>query len=203
MSRTSEKQPLNPNTGLNICPSGVSKQVLGWTCLEIQVLWICFIKTLSPGSGGRTSVSRVHWKDWCWSWNSNTLATSCEELTHWKRPWCWERLKAGGEGDDRGWDGWMASLTRWTWVWVDSGSWKSSLNIWKIMFHVLLKSGLENFEHYFASVWDECNCMVVGAFFSILQYSCLEDPMNSMERPSGTSKLNHSLRLLLHTHQNG
>ena len=40
-----------------------------------------------------------------------------EELTHWKRPWCWERLKAGGEGDDRGWDGWMASLTRWTWVW--------------------------------------------------------------------------------------
>ena len=41
----------------------------------------------------------------------------------WKRPWCWERLKAGGEGDDRGWDGWMASLTRWTWVWVNSGSW--------------------------------------------------------------------------------
>ena len=42
---------------------------------------------------------------------------------HWKRPWCWERLRAGGEGDDRGWDGWMASQTRWTWVWVDSGSW--------------------------------------------------------------------------------
>ena len=38
----------------------------------------------------------------------------CEELTHWKRPWCWERLKVGGEGDDRGWDGWMASLTWWT-----------------------------------------------------------------------------------------
>ena len=47
----------------------------------------------------------VHWKDWCWSWNSNILATWCEELTHLKRPWCWERLKAGGEGDDRGWDG--------------------------------------------------------------------------------------------------
>ena len=54
----------------------------------------------------------------------NTLATWCEEVTHfWKRPWCWERLKAGGEGDDRGWDGWMASPTRWTWVWVNSGSW--------------------------------------------------------------------------------
>ena len=48
---------------------------------------------------------------------------SCEELTHWKRPWCWERLKAGGEGDDRGWDGWMASPTQRTWVWVSSGRW--------------------------------------------------------------------------------
>ena len=65
----------------------------------------------------------VHWKDWCCCWNSNSLATWCEELTHWKRPWCWERLKAGGKGDDRGWDGWMASPTQWTWVWVNSGSW--------------------------------------------------------------------------------
>ena len=46
----------------------------------------------------------IHWKDRCWSWNSNALATWCEELTHWTRPWPWERLKAGGEGDDR-WDG--------------------------------------------------------------------------------------------------
>ena len=60
-------------------------------------------------------------KDWCWSWSSNTLATWCDELTHWKRPWCWERLKAGGEGDDRGWDGWMVSPTQWTWVWANSG----------------------------------------------------------------------------------
>ena len=60
---------------------------------------------------------------WCWSWNSNTLATWCEELTHLKRPWCWERLRAGGEGEDTGWDGWMASPTQWTWVWVNSGSW--------------------------------------------------------------------------------
>ena len=46
----------------------------------------------------------------------------CKELTHLKRPWCWERLKAGGERDDRGWDGWMTSPTQWTWVWVSSGS---------------------------------------------------------------------------------
>ena len=50
------------------------------------------------------------------------FGTSCEELTHWKRPWWWEGLGAGGEGDERGWDGWMASPTRWTWVWL-SGSW--------------------------------------------------------------------------------
>ena len=68
-------------------------------------------------------ILNIHWKDWCWSWSSNTLATWCEELTHWKRPWCWERLKAGGEGDDRGWDGWMASWTQWTWIWVGSRSW--------------------------------------------------------------------------------
>ena len=65
----------------------------------------------------------INWKDWCWCWNSNTSATWCKELTHWKRPWCWERLRAGGEGDDRRWDGWMALLTRWTWVWARSRSW--------------------------------------------------------------------------------
>ena len=62
-------------------------------------------------------------ENWCWSWNSNTLATWCEELTFWKRWWCWEGLKSGGEGDDSGWDGWMASLTWWTWVWASLGSW--------------------------------------------------------------------------------
>ena len=72
----------------------------------------------------RRSVLGVHWKDWCWKWNSNTLATWWEEeLTHLRRPWWWEGLRAGGEGDKRGWDGWVASPTQWTWVWVDSGSW--------------------------------------------------------------------------------
>ena len=46
-----------------------------------------------------------------------------EELTHWKSLWCWEGLRAGGEGDDRGWDGWMASPSWWTWVWEKSRSW--------------------------------------------------------------------------------
>ena len=65
----------------------------------------------------------IHWKDWCWSSSFNILAPWCEELTPWKRPGCWEKWKAGGEEDDRGWDGWMASPTQWTWVWVNSGSW--------------------------------------------------------------------------------
>ena len=71
----------------------------------------------------KETVLNIHWKDWCWSWNSNTLAIWCKELIHWKRPWCWGRLKVGGEGDKREWDDWMASLTRWTWDWVGFGSW--------------------------------------------------------------------------------
>ena len=70
----------------------------------------------------------------CQDLRRSTLATWGEELTHWKRPWCWERLRAGGEGNDRGWDGWMASPTRWTWVWVDSGSW------WCAVVHGVAKS---------------------------------------------------------------
>ena len=64
----------------------------------------------------------IHWKDWGWSRNANTLAAWCEELSHLKRPWCWERWKSG-EGDNRGWDGWMASPMRWIWIYVDSRSW--------------------------------------------------------------------------------
>ena len=53
--------------------------------------------------------------------HAEALDIRCKELTHWKRPWWWERLRAEGEGDDRGWDGWMASLAQWTWVWASSG----------------------------------------------------------------------------------
>jgi len=92
----------------------------------------------STSPSKRRSVLTVHWKDWRWSWNSNTFATCCEELTHLKRPWCWERLKAGA-GDNRGWDGWMASLTQWTWVWVDSSSWWWT-GAWRAAVHGVTKS---------------------------------------------------------------
>ena len=65
----------------------------------------------------------LHWKYWCWSWSSDTLATWCKEPTHLKRPWCWERLKAGEAGDAWGWDGWITSLTQLTWVWASSRRW--------------------------------------------------------------------------------
>ena len=65
-------------------------------------------------------VLNIHWKDWCWSWSFNTLAAWCEELTHWKRLWCWERQKTG-RGDSTGRDDWMASPTQW--VWASSGRW--------------------------------------------------------------------------------
>ena len=67
---------------------------------------------------------------------------SIKELTHWKRPWCWKRLKAGGEGGDRGWDGWMGSLTQWTWVWASSGS-----GWWTEKTGVLQSMGLQRVGH--------------------------------------------------------
>ena len=69
------------------------------------------------------STLNIHWKEWCLSWSSNTLATWCEEPTHWKIPWSWERLREEEEEGDRGWDGWMASLTQQTWVWASYGRW--------------------------------------------------------------------------------
>ena len=128
------KDPPNQGYGFS------SSHVLTWE-LDYKESWVlknwCFwtvvlektlegsldCKEIQPVHPKKKSVLNIHWKDWCCSWNSNTLATWCKELTHLKRPWCWERLKVGGEEDYRGWDGWLASLTQWTWVWVNSGSW--------------------------------------------------------------------------------
>ena len=108
------------------CESWTIKKSEHWRIGAFK-LWcwrrLLFCKEILPVKPKRKSVLNIHWKDWCWSWNSNTLATWCEEPTHWKRPWCWEGLGAGWEGDDRGWDGWMASPTQWIWVWVNAGSW--------------------------------------------------------------------------------
>ena len=94
------------------------------------------VKTVSPKGN----------QPWIFIGISNTMATWCEVLTRWKRPWCWERLRAGGEGDDRGWDGWMAPPTWWTWVWASSGSW------WRIGNPGMLQSmELQRIRHYLAT----------------------------------------------------
>ena len=112
-------------------------------------------------SWGR-SVLGVHWKDWCWSWDSNTLATWCKELNHLKRPWRWERLRAG-EREDRGWDGWMASPTWCTWVWAYSGSWW-----WTGRLGVLWFMGLQRVRHDWATElnWTECERWTFGFCWS-------------------------------------
>ena len=121
----------------------VKAMVFQWSCMDVRVgLWRKLsakelmllywgvgkdsweslrLKGDQASPSQRKSVLDMHWKDWSWSWSSNTLTTWCEELIHWKRPWCFESLKSGGEGDNRGLDGWMASLTQWTWVCVNPG----------------------------------------------------------------------------------
>ena len=110
------------------CESWTIRKPEYWR-IDIFKLW-CWRRLLSvPWTARRSNQSTLKeinpeysLEDWCWSWSSNSLATWCQALTHLMRLWCWERLQAGGE-DDRGWDGWMASLTQWTWVWASSGRW--------------------------------------------------------------------------------
>ena len=108
------------------CESWSVKKTGCWR-IDVFELW-CWRGCLRvPWTARRSNQSilkstlNIHWKNWCWS--CSPLAIWCEEPTHWKRPWCWERLRTGGEGGNREWDGWMASLIQWTWVWANSGRW--------------------------------------------------------------------------------
>ena len=107
------------------CESWTIKEVEFWR-IDVFELW-CWrrlLRVLWTARRSNQSILKEHSLDGLMlRLKLETLATWCEELTHLKRPWCWERLKAGGEGDDRGWDGWMASLIQRTWVWVSSRSW--------------------------------------------------------------------------------
>ena len=97
----------------------------------------CILKEISPGISLEEMMLKL---------KLQYFGHLCEELTHWKRLWCWEGLGAGEEGDDRGWDGWMASLTQWTWVWVKSGSWW-----WTGRLGVLRFMGLQRVGHDWAT----------------------------------------------------
>ena len=105
------------------CESWTIKKAEHWR-IDVFELW-CWRRLLRvPWTLSNQSILKeISPKYSCWSWNCNTLATQYEEMTHWKRPWCWERLKEGGERDNKEWHGWMASPTQWTWVCVGSRSW--------------------------------------------------------------------------------
>ena len=118
--------PFGPCFSLGICPGEHQRTDAFELCCWRRLLRVPWTARRSHQSILKEINLNIHWKDRCWSWNSDTLATWCEELTHWKRPRFRERLKAGGEGDDRGWDGWMASPTQWTWIWASSRSWWST-----------------------------------------------------------------------------
>ena len=106
------------------CESWTIKKVERWRNGAFK-LWCWRILLRVPWTARRSSLSILKdinpensLEDWCWS--SNILATWYEEPIHWKRPWCWERLRAGEERSDRGWESWVASPTQWTWVWANS-----------------------------------------------------------------------------------
>ena len=104
-------------------------------------------KSFSPEEAGMMEI--LHQWKFCpmeKGWSSNTFVIWCEEPTHWKRPWCRERLRAKGEGGDRGWDGWMASPTQWTWVWPSSGRWWTTGKP-----HALQSTGLQRVRHNLAT----------------------------------------------------
>ena len=128
------------------------------------MIWF-IVKCITQGLGSNQSILKeispeYSSEDWCWSWNSNILATWCKGLTHLKRPWCWERLRAGGEVDDRGWDSWMESSTHWTWVWINSRStwWRGNLAWWRGNQFM----GFQRVGHDWAT---ELNAKIVSALF--------------------------------------
>ena len=177
------------------CKSCTIKKAESWR-IDIFELW-CWTRLLRvPLTAGRPnqSILKEISLEYSLSWNSNPLATWCEELTHLKRPWCWERLKVG-EGDDRGWDGWMASQTQWTWIWVNSRSWW-----WTWRPGVLQSMRWQRFGHYWATElnWDSLSGasgkdpparagdikwsrvwkVPGGGQGNSLEYSCLENPLD-------------------------
>ena len=100
--------------------------------------------------------------------------TWCEELTHWKRPWCWERLKAGGKDDDRGWGGWMASQTQWTWVWVNSRV-GDGLEAWRAAVHEVAKSWTWLSNWTVLNAYGQCLSLIIKQPGKILLVGFSED----------------------------
>ena len=136
-----------------------TEELMLWTVVLVKTLespldWKEIQPVYPKGNQSWIFIGRTHAEA-----ETNTLATWCEELTHWKRSCCWKRLKAVGKGDDRGWDGWMASLTQWTWVWASSRSW------WRTGKPGMLQSmGSQSWT--WLSNWIELICLIIDHRFS-------------------------------------
>ena len=131
-------------------------------------------------SEGKSALN-IHWKDCCWSWRSNPLATWCKELTHWKRPWFWARLKARGEGDYGREDGWIASPTWWTWVWASPESWWRTGKPCKLQ---SVESQLSN--------WTQLDWIIKEIKFSVKKQRCAHHILkNSSYQPFTKDPIKH------------
>ena len=102
------------------CESWTIKKSGRWRIDAFELWYWRRLLRVPWAAGDPKSVLNIYWKDWCWSWNSNTLATWCEKLTH-EKPLMLGKIEGRGEGYNREWDSWMASPTQWIWVWINSG----------------------------------------------------------------------------------
>ena len=150
------------------CESWTIKKAECWRIYTFE-LW-CWGRLLSPLNC--KEIQPVHPKQISPGYSSEGLmlklklqyfATWCEGLTHLKRPWCWERLRAGGEGDNRGWDGWMESPTQWAWVWVGSRIW-----CWTGTPGMLQLMGSKRVRHDWATELNWTDWKIKTLFFVIL-----------------------------------
>ena len=98
---------------------------LSWVTLGNNLGFMLLGKSWSEQATGCLLQHSTRGRKGCWHPHLWIIRVWWKEPMHWKRPWCWERFKVGGEGGDRGWDGWMASLIQWTWVWTSSRRWRT------------------------------------------------------------------------------
>ena len=144
-----------------------------WCVNRVVLVWVTELRQAVAKPGSRTNFPGSHlslrMQELFHTHKPPFLWRLSEELTHWKRLWCWGGLRAGGEGDDRGWDGWMASLTRWTWVWVNSGSWW-----WTGRPGVLRFTGSQRVGHDWVTElnWTELNEKFTVPSYGILRFLC-------------------------------